>query len=698
MIKRTLSLEVLFLALSLVLLLSSCSTPPNSSTAPSGSMSAPAATTSFSDLPGSHLLDQFAEQQRWKNISAQWGQSPFLPDAYKPQLTEEQKRQKIVDFYAFLNLRDRTFQGIASIQEKSSYYQTYIELLEQRISILNSLMPTWGRNSPAQQRYETLVHQKKLTEMLLAKYQELSDENATTLIDSAQRPRVVCFVDSFRIVDCEKESELIASLVNGHWTPSQEWITDVWHLSEAYEALIRIDELGIGLIDDFLTNGNTLAGCANGGWMVIDTLGPSSMAAYNIPMTNLDLPSIFEIEGLKAGCDVPLNANTSSVSSNVGSVESKIVGSVSGADNGSIPEMCEGARQMIARIDQTVNICNSSSGIAYGTMDSLVGNSMMVSGGDVRAFVIRVLAGLTIEAGKAAWNSEWGQYVREVIATEKDAQVSEMEAGALKGEADRKEVEALQAEAELNGANENLQKVANDPESTEEQLKDAQDAQKKASDNADKKRNEANEAKKKADDAKKKAEEEREKANEAKKKAKSSSSTSSNPGGPDGMLATCADLKSFWDNFKSQCSQTQSWGREATACNDFVRKSCGCVDVREIYPVPDDTSMSCRLLSVDEKKLRQEYCESLPYISVFEDRIYPDCNNVQMQPAPFMFDPTNICIDPATRPLDDQCLDYSITLPFPNIGAVGNPPIPIPNVVQVGSRLIVGSWLPDEPE
>lgn len=527
-----------------------------------------------------------------------------------------------------------------------------------------------------------MIRQKELTQDLIAHYQELADETNKPASNLRQRSRVLCSVDLFRVVVCQKEKEFVKSLAYGHWISDKEWITEAWYLSQAYEILIRIDEINVALFGGFLTSGNTLTVCENGGLIAIDTAGPSAVANINIPATNPNLPSIVEIEGLKAGCDVPFYTSTGAGSSGGSNIGSIAIGGVGGIRNGDSIEMCDGARQQIARIDESFNICNTNNQIAVNPV-------VIAAGVGVGLWILDKLAE-RVFAPELDATAAWIREPLEVFGTEVEAFTAELDALTAADIAKDSEDAARKAEEDLNDANEDLNRVMNDPTSTDKEKENAQDRVQEMQQEADEARMKADEEKAWAEKTKEEAEKARNKAEERKKKAESST-TATNPGA-EGTTATCDARKQQWENFKSQCDQTQSWTRPGTACNGFVRASCGCVDIREINPLPDDTLMSCRIVSVDEAELRKQYCKLMPYRSLIEDRIVPDCDSSQTQPSEIPFDPSSICNNPAVVLQEDQCLDHVVTFPFTTPVTIGDPPFPVPNIVQLGTKLIVGSW------
>lgn len=186
-------------------------------------------------------------------------------------------------------------------------------------------------------------------------------------------------------------------------------------------------------------------------------------------------------------------------------------------------------------------------------------------------------------------------------------------------------------------------------------------------------------AKKRAEDKKKEA--------EAKKKAVGMTTTPSPQSvGPDAPLNTCKDMQSSWDRFKAECDRTQSWDRPGTDCNGLLRRANGCVDVREIYPKPDDTSLSCLMLSVDEETLLQEACKERQKVA---SAIEPGTFNCGRINRDFVRnDPGGSCGRPDVIVTEDQCLNLpDVAQPGPITG--GNPPRPVANAWQWGKILIV---------
>lgn len=116
MVKYRLPARCLQFTLALSLIFSGCASPSSPNPAEVGA--APIATSDVASLLESEIIDPNQERQRWENLLDQWGQSPFIPDAFQSQLTEDEKRQKIVNLYALLDARDKVFQGTATDEER----------------------------------------------------------------------------------------------------------------------------------------------------------------------------------------------------------------------------------------------------------------------------------------------------------------------------------------------------------------------------------------------------------------------------------------------------------------------------------------------------------------------------------------------------------------------------------------------------
>lgn len=228
---------------------------------------------------------------------------------------------------------------------------------------------------------------------------------------------------------------------------------------------------------------------------------------------------------------------------------------------------------------------------------------------------------------------------------------------------------------------------AEDDPTNEEKQQNAQTA----AEEAEKKRIEAEKARKEAGKKEREAEKKKEEAEKKRRQAGSSTTATGGAGSydPEGNVGGCPSLKASWARFKEYCDRTNGWDRPGTDCNDLLRRANGCVDVRLIYPAPDQDDL-CRRATVDQRKLLEDACkERQKAMSAVEPGGFicgiPETDLSYATVA----DP---CRNPAAKPREDQCLGDVIGLlptsgPRPITG--GFPPMPYADVLLWGEIQVV---------
>jgi hypothetical protein len=604
------------------------------------------------DLRKVEWIDTTVETQRWKSAEADVYDNLFVPKQFAQHLSEDEKRESIRQFHSFRNARNDVRKGIASKETRRNYYTKLISQLKQREIILSHLNTTVSD----QNRKEKIAIERSRVQVLIQRAERDKGEiRPPTDTQGSTRERVVCFVTSNSLVLCLQESKLVASVLSGRWTKNGEWTTDRFDVAEAYDILTILDQI----MDSLPSSGNTLVSCAGVGWLSVDTQGPDPVLFGVTAVTDVNLPSLGEVAGMRSSCEMLISNSRTSTPGIPGSG-----GGLGGSNS-------DWVNESIAGIEGLLDLCDNPSVGPYAT-----------GWGGLVKKVAKIIIGAKISKGSGFWwalslphdasQFDEGQAAYDAYEATYLAIEAHWEAEAWDAYADQKEQDAEIAAWEATQAAVEAKK---DP--TNEEKKEIAEKKKKE---AEKKKKEAEEARKKAEEAKKEAER---KKKEAEEKAKKADTVAGTPVNGQGGSSTCDNMRSRWDSFKEHCERTGGWDRPGSDCNDLLRRTNGCVDTRLIMPSPegDDT---CRTLTGDQAQAIEEACERQNQVMTpAEPMVDRKCGWLRAQPF-FEAGVADICSDPAARPTEDQCLgDGSRDLPTfgPTPVYGGSTPVPYSDVV-----------------
>lgn len=635
------------------------------------------------DLSKLHPLDTALERARWERVPSEMRDNLFLPETYQPSRTEEDKRRMIADFYLFSNARAAVLQGRAPNHQRRAYYATYINQLEQREAILRHLITSTDIHvaiATGRVRAGLLARKEKAEreqEYVQQANQRLSREvQGSGKREAPQRPRVICVVTAEALVLCIQEAKLAQYFMGGHWTQASEWVTDRFDPARGHQLLYQLDRI----IDRFELHprSNTFVRCANGAWFSLDTQGPDIALAAIAGPTDVNLPSVAEMAGMQAGCEVLTQYGISGATPGSG-------GGLGGVDSHWVPKV-------IGLVNEAMKECAEGPG---GGVEAGGGGGMRRVLKDFGLAALGPYAFFTSGIGTALLGMialNVTDYPKPEVA-ETRAAMSHAAATEAYWEAEAWEAYAQQQEAEADYAQtvaaNSEDAAAKDPESEEKRQQAEED------------RRAAEQARKGAEEARQEAERKKQEAEEKEKKAEEDSKAADKEAGketgsydPDGNYSSSCD--GAWDSFKARCDQTNGWDRPGDKCNDFLRRMAGCVDTREIYPTPDGDNTCTRGSSLNIGDVAEAACrERQKYMSTVEPgdlNCFSARRGVGLWPIPNLAD---VCSDPAARPLEGQCGDSPVPVPVVEPVWSGGPqPKPFRDVgIQDGVQVFDGLML-----
>lgn len=619
------------------------------------------------DLTNLVSIKPDVETQMWSRLQQQIPDERLLPAVLKGDLTEAEKRQRILSFDQHRMLGAKARRGMASAAEAAQYDALRTNLLKNQLGMVNALITDLNQRAKRQssvppkdyspdelrRRIAALEAERRYLERVLqgSRTRVRAQRRDTTPV-AQRRTTVLCWQDMDALLFCIDEISLTDVFMRGHWSARLAWVTDRFDEAAAYSALALLDRLAASLE----VPRNTIVACANGKSVALDTQGPDITNHVAFAGTAPNLPSIPEMAGMVAMCNFFAFQGGTRGAPGSG-------GGLGGGDQSWV-------RSTVAEIDKQIDMCGGDQTVMQGSAADIIGKMLGLPG---KGSVYKAIA--TTPHAPDDWKEE------RAGAWQYEAVKSRFEANDLKERAKQAQNEAGRAEEVARELEERAANAPNDP--------DAQDEAVAARAHADEKKREADEAQKRAEDAEKRA---KQAEVEADKMAKDAGSAKSGGGygelGPSG--ATCGNLKAQWEFFKEVCDLNNGWERPGTACNLLLRRQRKCMDAdpRVTNPNPDGTAPDhCTAASLSDQEKIKMACEWRQRFASaaegFQSRCDPGLAEFAWPP------PGDVCNDPAARPAEGQCAggEFPILLRRPPSLVVG--PQPLPSFAFLGAAQVI---------
>lgn len=479
--------------------------------------------------------------------------------------------------------------------------------------------------------------------------------------ETSSRDRVICNVSLWGIVACEKESSIATSFLSGHWTNENKWATDSFYWGQGYEILILVDQMTAEFLKDRPDVQNTVTMCEGTDSFVMNTFGPDAADVASSTPSALrdDLPSISEMAGMKAGCELLRNMASPAPGTASGATFPGL--SSSSASNDWVSEE-------VAKADKTINDWYKACKADEEKLGPISSIWLRIGWEVLKQVSYNVIGGIIVEIIFSPKNTS---SVNDDDRNRREAASATAEAEAAKGRAGEAVIAAILA---LDSLDKITASANEDGEVTADEQRKIDEAKRKF-----------DEAKKKADEAQKKAEEAQKKADEKNKKLNPTPApkpttappNTENPG-ETGFEYSCEARQLRWENFKNECYKYDLWDKCFSECNEFLRRQNGCflADPRVMLPV-EELDCACHRPGASIEFLWSKDCEEM------KKRAQPigDAPIVCPRPPLIQLRGPDCCSNPACDPAPGVCED-----PIPQ--STPNPnPSPV-NIFQSGNTQI----------
>jgi len=629
-------------------------------------------------------LDFTIPQAGWEEFANEHPDNKYLPKDFLPEINDKEKREKLIDFRDYRKIGQiiQDPQLLPTKEQAEFYYSYKIRDLNQVLEVLQ-FASEFDVSIENIRKYK--IEAEIINEILEKTRSDQSSQRFNQLASQIEHwTNLICVVTSSGGIACASIDELTDEFASGYWDEYRNWNFIMDNFSRAHFVITQLEM--IETINVFDKGKNTRLFCDHEVFAVNSNTSTSSRNP-----TKDDLKFMIEVcrEFERSSSRSTPNggglggSNSAFVSSTISSIDERI---------DACPELPGNAPAVyFPEPGDAAVLIGVLTVAAYDALDQYR---------KARDLKIRRDAADSAQdsADKAnAAATDAAAAVSDAADAVDDAQAAADAAPVGNGAAAQPDVDtAAAALADAAAAATAATAAAADATNLSGQAAQAKsdgDAQKAQELEAAAKAKKE-EAEKLAAKAKKLAAIAKAKAAAAKKKAAGSSDTVEGP-----IFTNCQTRKQQWEFFKAECERTNGWDRPGSDCNDLIRKTNNCVNVRQITPTDTPTpdgDKTCMVGSVSDEEIRKIRCE-------FRSKFASDVTSTQeffcadeFASSIAMFKPKiiDICTDPKAQTLSNQCTESDIVAPVvsPTVPIFGGlPPMPFSDLFENNGRLMYDS-------